>query len=45
MIQVHQQGQGLCGSYSYEIAETKVQQVSSSARDSGFPLKAMMEEA
>ncbi|MCK9373538.1 MAG: ATP-dependent Clp protease adaptor ClpS [Sulfuricurvum sp.] len=45
MMQVHQQGRGLCGSYPYEIAETKVQQVSSLARESGFPLKAMMEEA
>jgi ATP-dependent Clp protease adaptor protein ClpS len=36
---------GLCGTYSYEIAETKVHQVSSLARESGFPLKAVMEEA
>jgi ATP-dependent Clp protease adaptor protein ClpS len=45
MMQVHQSGRGLCGTYSYEIAETKIQQVSSLSRESGFPLKAMMEEA
>ncbi len=45
MIQVHQNGRGLCGTYSYEIAETKVHQVSSLARENGFPLKAAMEEA
>jgi len=45
MIEVHQKGRGLCGVYPYEIAETKVQQVSSTARENGFPLKAMMEEA
>ena len=45
MIQVHQSGRGLCGTYSYEIAETKVHQVSSLARENGFPLKAVMEEA
>lgn len=45
MMQVHQVHRGLCGTYSYEIAETKVHQVSSLARESGFPLKAVMEEA
>ncbi len=45
MLQVHQNGRGLCGIYSYEIAETKIHQVSSLARESGFPLKAVMEEA
>lgn len=45
MIQVHQNQRGLCGTYSFEIAETKVHQVSSLARENGFPLKAVMEEA
>jgi len=44
MLQVHQNGRGLCGVYSYEIAETKIHQVSSLSRESGFPLKAAMEE-
>ncbi|MDD2829759.1 MAG: ATP-dependent Clp protease adaptor ClpS [Sulfuricurvum sp.] len=45
MMQVHQSGRGLCGTYSYEIAETKIHQVSSLARESGYPLKAILEEA
>lgn len=45
MIQVHEKQRGLCGTYSYEIAETKVHQVSLLARENGFPLKAVMEEA
>lgn len=45
MIAVHEKGKGLCGTYSYEIAETKVAQVGQQAKENGFPLKATMEEA
>jgi ATP-dependent Clp protease adaptor protein ClpS len=45
MIAVHHVGRGLCGVYPYEVAETKVHQVSMLARENGFPLKAIMEEA
>ena len=45
MLAVHKQGQGLCGVYPREIAETKVQQVHKCARDEGFPLRSTMEEA
>lgn len=45
MLEVHQNGRGLCGVYTYEVAETKVHQVSALARENGFPLKAIMEEA
>jgi len=44
MLEVHKKGRGLCGVYIHEIAETKVMQVAKKARDSGFPLKATMEE-
>jgi len=44
MLSIHKKGQGLCGVYSHEIAETKVAQVHKKAKDSGFPLKAVMEE-
>jgi ATP-dependent Clp protease adaptor protein ClpS len=45
MMQVHREGQGVCGSYSYEVAETKVAEVHDQARANGFPLRASMEEA
>ncbi len=44
MLQVHERGKGLCGVYSYEIAETKVMQVKRKAKENGFPLKALFEE-
>jgi ATP-dependent Clp protease adaptor protein ClpS len=44
MMQVHTQGQGMCGVYPFEIAETKVATVEERARDNGFPLKAVMEK-
>ena len=43
MMAVHTQGKGLCGVYTYDIAETKVQTVIDLAREHGFPLKATME--
>lgn len=45
MMQVHTQGKGLCGVYPFEVAETKVDTVHDLARDSGFPLRASLEEA
>ena len=44
MLEVHKKDRGLCGVYIHEIAETKVMQVAKKAKDSGFPLKATMEE-
>ncbi len=44
MLEVHKKGRGMCGVYTHEIAETKVMQVLSKAKDHGFPLKATMEE-
>lgn len=44
MMQVHIRGQGTCGSYTYEVAETKVADVHDRAREAGFPLRASMEE-
>lgn len=45
MLDVHKKDRGICGVYTYEVAETKVMQVSKLAREQGYPLKAMMEEA
>jgi len=44
MINVHRAGVGLCGVYPCEVAETKVNTVHALARESGFPLKCMMEK-
>ena len=43
MMAVHTQGQGLCGVYPFDVAETKVATVVDLARDNGFPLRAAME--
>jgi ATP-dependent Clp protease adaptor protein ClpS len=40
MFAVHNDGKGLCGVYTYDIAETKVGQVAKKSKDAGFPLKA-----
>ena len=45
MLQVHTQGKGVCGQYTREIAETKVAQVNSHARESNHPLLCTMEQA
>ena len=44
MLEVHTKGKGVCGVFTYEIAETKVAQVHEQAREHGFPLRASMEE-
>ena len=45
MLEVHTKGKGVCGVYTYEIAETKVAQVSSYAEQHQHPLLCTMEEA
>ncbi len=44
MLKVHQDGVGVCGVYTAEIAEAKVALVQHMARKNGFPLKCTMEE-
>ena len=44
MMQVHVQGTGLAGVYPWEVAETKVETVTSMARHAEFPLRATIEE-
>ncbi len=45
MLLVHKNGMGVCGVFSEDIAETKVEIVHHLARKSGFPLRCSMEEA
>jgi len=44
MLNVHRKGIGLCGVYTYEVAETKVDTVQSLAREHQYPLKCTMEK-
>lgn len=44
MLHVHQKGVGVCGVYTYEIAETKVTQVMELARREQHPLQCTMEK-
>ncbi|NOZ42081.1 MAG: ATP-dependent Clp protease adapter ClpS [Alphaproteobacteria bacterium] len=44
MLNVHQTGVGLCGIYSFEIAETKVMQVVDLARRNEHPLQCTLEK-
>jgi ATP-dependent Clp protease adaptor protein ClpS len=44
MLHVHQHGVGLCGVYTYEVAETKVTQVMDFARQYQHPLQCTMEK-
>jgi ATP-dependent Clp protease adaptor protein ClpS len=44
MLHVHQKGVGICGVYTYEIAETKVARVMSFARQNQHPLQCTMEK-
>ena len=45
MMQVHQAGSGIAGVYPWEVAETKVDTLTSMARHAEFPLRATIEEA
>jgi ATP-dependent Clp protease adaptor protein ClpS len=44
MLKVHQEGNGICGLYTREIAETKVVQVNEYARRNQHPLLCKMDE-
>jgi len=44
MLEVHTQGRGVCGVFTYEIAETKVAQVAAFAEQHQHPLLCTLEE-
>lgn len=44
MLHVHQRGVGICGVFTYEVAETKVTLVMDSARENGHPLQCTLEK-
>lgn len=45
MLHVHQRGVGVCGIFTYEVAETKVNQVMDFARANQHPLQCTLEKA
>jgi ATP-dependent Clp protease adaptor protein ClpS len=44
MLNVHYKGVGVCGTFSAEVAETKVMQVTRYAKENQHPLKCSMEK-
>src|SRR5437879_12068637 len=45
MLEVHTRGKGVCGDFTYEIAEPKFGEVTTDARDNQHPLMCTLEEA
>ena len=45
MLHVHQKGVGVCGIFTYEVAETKVTQVMDFAAKNQHPLQCTLEKA
>lgn len=45
MLKVHTEGVGVCGVYAQDIAETKMKQVLTHAKDSQHPLQCVTEPA
>ena len=45
MLHVHQKGVGICGVFTYEVAETKVNQVMDFALQNQHPLQCTLEKA
>ena len=44
MLHIHRKGVGICGVFTYEVAETKVNQVVDFARQNEHPLQCTMEK-
>jgi ATP-dependent Clp protease adaptor protein ClpS len=44
MLEVHTKGKGRCGVFTYEIAETKIAQISSYSQQHQHPLLSTLEE-
>ncbi|MCP4296516.1 MAG: ATP-dependent Clp protease adaptor ClpS [Proteobacteria bacterium] len=44
MLNVHHRGQGICGIYPYEIAESKLIKIHERAKEREVPLRATMEK-
>lgn len=45
MLQIHNEGRGVCGVYTKDVAATKVELVLAAARRAGHPLQCILETA
>lgn len=45
MMKVHEEGQAIVGTYSYDIAASRATDATKMAREAGFPLRITYEEA
>ena len=45
MMQVHKRGKGIVGTYTYDVAQTKVNRVHELAKKREFPLRCSIEKA
>lgn len=43
MLQIHHKGKGVCGIFTRDVAETKIDIVQQMARDAEFPLQCLLE--
>lgn len=43
-LEVHNRGSGVCGTYTRDVAETKIEQVTATARQNEHPLQCVMEK-
>ena len=44
MMKIHEQGSGICGEYTLDVATTKVNEVKDLSKEHEYPLKAIYEE-
>lgn len=44
MMEIHENGRGVAGTYSYEVAEQKCVETIQEARHAGYPLDVVIEE-
>jgi len=44
MIEIHEKGRGITGTFSYEVAEQKCVETVQEARHAGYPLDVVIEE-
>ncbi|MBF0225840.1 MAG: ATP-dependent Clp protease adapter ClpS [Desulfobacterales bacterium] len=44
MLNIHKKGIGICGVYTFEMAETKIEKVHALSQERSFPLRCSMEK-